>query len=75
MFKYILQKYPYKEYEEDKNINFSLDLLQHLESKYSPDQFKFIEDTEDTGNEKKQLEFCIYEKINSYLKQMINLID
>ena len=73
--KYILQKYPYKEYIEDKNINFSLDLLQHLESKYSPDQFKFIEDTEDTGNEKKELEFCIYEKINSYLKQMINLID
>ena len=71
--KYILQKHPYKEYEEGKNINFNKpkDLLKHLESKYSPDQFKFIEDTEDTGNEKKELEFCIYEKINSYLKEII----
>ncbi len=51
--KYILEKYPYKEYKEDKNnknINFnefSLELVQKLELKYSPIHFKFIEDTED----------------------------
>ena len=65
---FVLEKYPYPQYEEDKNkneIDFSNDsqeLLKFLGIKYYPDDLKLI-----GVEESQQLKFCIIEEIEAKL--------
>ena len=74
---FILLKYPYNGYENDKNnkkLNFSKnqeqELLKFLRPKYHPDNYEYSSD-----NEQSQLKFCIVEKIESYLNNMYENIN
>ena len=71
---FILNKHPYKGYENDKNTNkidFSKEqeLLQFLRSKYHPDQYNYTDDDEHS-----QKLYCIVELIESYLNNMFDNI-
>ena len=71
---FVLKKYPYKGYENDKKskkIDFSKEqeLLQFLRSKYHPDQYDYTVD-----DEKSQKIYCIVELIESYLNNMFDNI-
>ena len=71
--KFILEKYPYDDYEKDKQKKRDLfsqesqELLQFLMAKYHPDNYNNNDD-----NEESQLKFCIIEVIDSYLNNMFN---
>jgi hypothetical protein len=71
--KYILEKIPYKEYEEDKinhAINFkpyTKELIQFLCEKYDPEKFKFKLD-----NELAQLHYFLFEYIYIKLNDDLN---
>ena len=68
---FVLEKYPYTQYEQDKNnkiIDFkkeSQELLNFLRKKYHPDQYELKED-----NEEEQLKYCIIE----YIESMLNVL-
>ena len=68
---FILQKYPYKDYQEDiknKRIDTSKinqDLLQYLRGKYHPDQYEHSSEDENS-----QFLYCIVEVIESYLNNL-----
>ena len=71
---FVLDKYPYEDYEEDKRLNkidFSKEqeLLLYLSSKYHPDQYKYM-------NEEEQIQklHFIAELIDSLLNNMYNTI-
>ena len=73
---YILKKRPYEGYEEDrkknKKINFneeSQELVNHLRTKYHPDNYHYNND-----DEKSQLDYCLIEYIMSYLNRMFEKI-
>ena len=71
---FILDKYPYKGYENDKksikkDYPEEQELLQFLRSKYHPDQYEII-----FGNEQSEKLYCIVEKIESYLNNMFETI-
>ena len=65
---FVLEKYPYTQYEQNKNNNIidfkkeSQELLNFLRNKYHPDQYELKED-----NEEEQLKYCIIEYIESML--------
>ena len=71
---FVLDKYPYEDYEDDKKLNkidFSKEqeLLLYLSSKYHPDQYKYM-------NEEEQIQklHFIAELIDSLLNNMYNTI-
>ena len=73
---YILKKKPYEGYEEDrknnKKINFneeSQELVNHLRTKYHPDNYNYNND-----DEKSQLDYFLIEYIMSYLNRMFEKI-
>ena len=69
--KFILEKYPYPQYEKDKNNNEqdfskeSQELIKFLVSKYHPDEYELND-----NDENKQLNFCIVE----YIEAMLNVL-
>ena len=74
LIEFVLDKYPYEDYEEDKRLNkidFSKEqeLLLYLSSKYHPDQYKYM-------NEEEQIQklHFIAELIDSLLNNMYNTI-
>ena len=73
---FILEKYPYNDYEKDKKegkIKFSVkqeqEFLKFLIPKYHPDRYEYSSD-----NEQSQLKYCIVEKIEAYLNNMYEYI-
>ena len=71
--KFILNKYPYKGYEDDKKLNKidyskEQELLLYLNSKYQPDFNEF------NGDEQTNKLYFIKELIDSYLKFMFENI-
>ena len=67
--KYILQKYPYKGYEKDKNNrkfnNITAETLFYLRTKYCPDKYSFNFEDEDS-----QLNYCLME----FIYQLLNIL-
>ena len=69
--KFILEKYPYPQYEKDKNNNEqdfskeSQELIKFLVSKYHLDEYELND-----NDENKQLNFCIVE----YIEAMLNVL-
>ena len=72
---FVLEKYPYPQYESDKNkneidfSNESQELLKFLGEKYYPDDYKLIGAEED-----EQLQFCIIEEIEAKLNVLFENI-
>ena len=71
--KYILEKHPYKNYEDDKKQNKidytkEQELLLFLSRKYHPDNYKY------TDEEDSQLNYCMMETIAAYLNNMYEKI-
>jgi len=67
---FVLDTYPYKDYENDKKekkLNYSdeQELLQFLRSKYHPDQYECPEE-----DEQLQLKYFIVELVESYFNNM-----
>ena len=73
--KFILEKYPYPQYENDKNknevdfSNESQELLNFLIKKYHPDEYQLSKDDEEL-----QLKFCIVEYIEAYFNALFQNI-
>ena len=74
--KYIISKYPYKNYEETNNgINFEkydVELIAFLLAKYHPNNYKI-----DSSDEQSQFQYCIareiYEKLNVLYQNVRNI--
>ena len=72
---FVLEKYPYPQYESDKNknetdfSNESQELLKFLCNKYDPLDYKLIGAAED-----EQLQFCIFEEISAKLNVLFEKI-
>ena len=73
---FILEKYPYNDYEKDKkerkkipSVEQEQEFLKFLIPKYHPDRYEYSSD-----NEQSQLKYCIVEKIESYLNNMYEYI-
>ena len=67
---FIIEKYPYKGYKNDKICyEKEQELLQELRGKYHPDQYKYSEE-----DEQSQFQYFIIELIESYLNNMFENI-
>jgi hypothetical protein len=66
--KFILDKHPYKDYEQDKNNpilkTYSLELVNFLLDKYHPDNYSF------TGDNTTKLQYCIVHEIAKKLNNI-----
>ena len=69
---FVLENYPYPQYEEDKTKNIvdfkneSQELLNYLRKEYHPNNYELRED----GKEEEQLNFCIME----YIEALFNVL-